>query len=219
MAQVTDELVDVLLTPLLSPGAAAVVFDTLSYSAGMCTAYACARACARARACACACARACACACAMHAPCTRHARATHGAGGGATTALRAGRGAGGSVAAARRHPPPRRGDLRAGGGAGARVVARTRTLSLSLSLSLIPTRTLTLTRAAPRGLRDPRRCRQPRRHSVAQGWARCSRRRSDTHLLSRESRTVAGCTSASARRTVPPSDGCSRRRRCNLRAA
>ena len=38
MAQVTDELVDVLLTPLLSPGAADVVFDTLSYSAGMCTA-------------------------------------------------------------------------------------------------------------------------------------------------------------------------------------
>lgn len=32
--QVTDELVDVLLTPLLSPGAADVVFDTLSYSAG-----------------------------------------------------------------------------------------------------------------------------------------------------------------------------------------
>jgi len=31
---VTDELVDVLLTPLLSPGAADVVFDTLSYSAG-----------------------------------------------------------------------------------------------------------------------------------------------------------------------------------------
>ena len=30
----TDELVDVLLTPLLSPGAADVVFDTLSYSAG-----------------------------------------------------------------------------------------------------------------------------------------------------------------------------------------
>lgn len=33
-AAVTDELVDVLLTPLLSPGAADVVFDTLSYSAG-----------------------------------------------------------------------------------------------------------------------------------------------------------------------------------------
>ena len=32
--QVTDELVDVLLTPLLSEGAADVVFDTLSYSAG-----------------------------------------------------------------------------------------------------------------------------------------------------------------------------------------
>jgi len=32
--QVTDELVDVLLTPLLSDGAADVVFDTLSYSAG-----------------------------------------------------------------------------------------------------------------------------------------------------------------------------------------
>jgi pimeloyl-ACP methyl ester carboxylesterase len=31
---VTDELVDVLLTPLLGPGAADVVFDTLSYSAG-----------------------------------------------------------------------------------------------------------------------------------------------------------------------------------------
>ena len=30
----TDELVDVLLTPLLSEGAADVVFDTLSYSAG-----------------------------------------------------------------------------------------------------------------------------------------------------------------------------------------
>ena len=34
ITQVTDELVDVLLTPLLSPGAADVVFDTLSYSAG-----------------------------------------------------------------------------------------------------------------------------------------------------------------------------------------
>jgi len=33
-AQVTDELVDVLLTPLLGNGAADVVFDTLSYSAG-----------------------------------------------------------------------------------------------------------------------------------------------------------------------------------------
>lgn len=33
-SQVTDELVDVLLTPLLTPGAADVVFDTLSYSAG-----------------------------------------------------------------------------------------------------------------------------------------------------------------------------------------
>jgi pimeloyl-ACP methyl ester carboxylesterase len=33
-AQVTDELVDVLLAPLLSKGAADVVFDTLSYSAG-----------------------------------------------------------------------------------------------------------------------------------------------------------------------------------------
>ena len=33
-ATVTDELVDVLLTPLLTPGAADVVFDTLSYSAG-----------------------------------------------------------------------------------------------------------------------------------------------------------------------------------------
>jgi len=33
-AQVTDELVDVLLTPLLSDGAADVCFDTLSYSAG-----------------------------------------------------------------------------------------------------------------------------------------------------------------------------------------
>lgn len=33
-AQVTDELVDVLLAPLLQPGAADVVFDTLSYSAG-----------------------------------------------------------------------------------------------------------------------------------------------------------------------------------------
>jgi len=33
-SQVTDELVDVLLTPLLSEGAADVVFDTLSYSAG-----------------------------------------------------------------------------------------------------------------------------------------------------------------------------------------
>ena len=33
-AQVTDELVDVLLTPLLDEGAADVVFDTLSYSAG-----------------------------------------------------------------------------------------------------------------------------------------------------------------------------------------
>lgn len=32
--QVTDELVDVLLTPLLTTGAAEVVFDTLSYSAG-----------------------------------------------------------------------------------------------------------------------------------------------------------------------------------------
>ena len=32
--QVTDELVDVLLTPLLGDGAADVVFDTLSYSAG-----------------------------------------------------------------------------------------------------------------------------------------------------------------------------------------
>ena len=32
--QVTDELVDVLLTPLLTKGAADVVFDTLSYSAG-----------------------------------------------------------------------------------------------------------------------------------------------------------------------------------------
>ena len=32
--QVTDELVDVLLTPLLTDGAADVVFDTLSYSAG-----------------------------------------------------------------------------------------------------------------------------------------------------------------------------------------
>jgi len=32
--QVTDELVDVLLTPLLTEGAADVVFDTLSYSAG-----------------------------------------------------------------------------------------------------------------------------------------------------------------------------------------
>jgi len=32
--QVTDELVDVLLTPLLQEGAANVVFDTLSYSAG-----------------------------------------------------------------------------------------------------------------------------------------------------------------------------------------
>eukprot|EP00967_Tisochrysis_lutea_P156412 scaffold315173_cov36-Tisochrysis_lutea.AAC.3 len=32
--QVTDELVDVLLTPLLLPGSADVVFDTLSYSAG-----------------------------------------------------------------------------------------------------------------------------------------------------------------------------------------
>ncbi len=31
---VDDELVDVLLTPLLSPGASDVVFDTLSYSAG-----------------------------------------------------------------------------------------------------------------------------------------------------------------------------------------
>mmetsp|Transcript_22960 Transcript_22960/g.73487 ORF Transcript_22960/g.73487 Transcript_22960/m.73487 type:complete len:87 (-) Transcript_22960:1-261(-) len=31
---VTDELVDVLLTPLLQPGSADVVFDTLSYSAG-----------------------------------------------------------------------------------------------------------------------------------------------------------------------------------------
>ena len=31
---VTDELVDVLLTPLLLPGSADVVFDTLSYSAG-----------------------------------------------------------------------------------------------------------------------------------------------------------------------------------------
>jgi pimeloyl-ACP methyl ester carboxylesterase len=31
---VTDELVDVLLSPLLTPGAADVVFDTLSYSAG-----------------------------------------------------------------------------------------------------------------------------------------------------------------------------------------
>lgn len=30
----TDELVDVLLTPLLTEGAADVVFDTLSYSAG-----------------------------------------------------------------------------------------------------------------------------------------------------------------------------------------
>ena len=30
---VTDELVDVLLSPLLLPGAADVVFDTLSYSA------------------------------------------------------------------------------------------------------------------------------------------------------------------------------------------
>merc|ERR1712086_2903 len=29
-----DELVDVLLTPLLTPGADQVVFDTLSYSAG-----------------------------------------------------------------------------------------------------------------------------------------------------------------------------------------
>ena len=35
ITQVTDELVDVLLTPLLSPGAADVVFDTLSYSAGI----------------------------------------------------------------------------------------------------------------------------------------------------------------------------------------
>eukprot|EP00308_Calcidiscus_leptoporus_P021755 CAMPEP_0119368662 /NCGR_PEP_ID=MMETSP1334-20130426/15286_1 /TAXON_ID=127549 /ORGANISM="Calcidiscus leptoporus, Strain RCC1130" /LENGTH=358 /DNA_ID=CAMNT_0007385349 /DNA_START=153 /DNA_END=1229 /DNA_ORIENTATION=+ len=33
-AQVTDELVDVLLTPLLREGSADVVFDTLSYSAG-----------------------------------------------------------------------------------------------------------------------------------------------------------------------------------------
>jgi len=33
-AAVTDELVDVLLTPLLQPGSADVVFDTLSYSAG-----------------------------------------------------------------------------------------------------------------------------------------------------------------------------------------
>lgn len=33
-AQVTDELVDVLLSPLLTDGAADVVFDTLSYSAG-----------------------------------------------------------------------------------------------------------------------------------------------------------------------------------------
>ena len=33
-AQVTDELIDVLLTPLLADGAADVVFDTLSYSAG-----------------------------------------------------------------------------------------------------------------------------------------------------------------------------------------
>jgi len=32
--QVTDELVDVLLTPLLTEGSADVVFDTLSYSAG-----------------------------------------------------------------------------------------------------------------------------------------------------------------------------------------
>jgi len=32
--QVTDELVDVLLTPLLTDGASKVVFDTLSYSAG-----------------------------------------------------------------------------------------------------------------------------------------------------------------------------------------
>ena len=31
---VTDELVEVLLTPLLTEGAADVVFDTLSYSAG-----------------------------------------------------------------------------------------------------------------------------------------------------------------------------------------
>ena len=30
----TDELVDVLLSPLLTPGSADVVFDTLSYSAG-----------------------------------------------------------------------------------------------------------------------------------------------------------------------------------------
>ena len=42
LVQVTDELVDVLLTPLLSPGAADVVFDTLSYSAGMCMCMACA---------------------------------------------------------------------------------------------------------------------------------------------------------------------------------
>ena len=33
-SQVTDELVKVLLAPLLLPGAADVVFDTLSYSAG-----------------------------------------------------------------------------------------------------------------------------------------------------------------------------------------
>jgi len=33
-AQVTDELVEVLLAPLLTEGAASVVFDTLSYSAG-----------------------------------------------------------------------------------------------------------------------------------------------------------------------------------------
>ena len=31
---VDDELVDVLLTPLLTPGASDIVFDTLSYSAG-----------------------------------------------------------------------------------------------------------------------------------------------------------------------------------------
>ena len=31
---IDDELVDVLLTPLLTPGASDVVFDTLSYSAG-----------------------------------------------------------------------------------------------------------------------------------------------------------------------------------------
>ena len=60
LVQVTDELVDVLLTPLLSPGAADVVFDTLSYSAGMCMCMACA------------------CAWHVHGMCTACARHVHG---------------------------------------------------------------------------------------------------------------------------------------------